>query len=357
MAEPPDALVAEALKRGKADRQEEPVPYLRFRESFRNVMRGTVVAGGRAIRGYPHIKRIFTLQNGLKRNMPAGTLYAEEKIDGFNVRVALVGGRITAFSRGGFLDSFVTEKAREMGLDGFFRDHPGAVICGEMLGNTPYTRPAGGYDVRMFVFDIDRGDGTYLPPEERYALLKKYGMRGVPVLGKFKSGDYRGLSRLILALNKGKHEGMVLKSADRKAAVKYVTPWSDIDDISASSGILFDMPIGFYHQRVLRSAMFIADFGLRKEEYAEKLGAAFYSGLFRAIESAKKGREIGEEFEIAVKDPAIWDEIHRHMSRDVKVELVWKRADRGKTRIRFRKVYKKTTKTLASYVNGKGIED
>ena len=72
------------------------------------------IIGKRVIWGYPHIKRIFTLKNGMKRNLDPGQVYAEEKIDGFNVRIAFIGKNIYAFSRGGFLDSFVTEKAREM---------------------------------------------------------------------------------------------------------------------------------------------------------------------------------------------------------------------------------------------------
>lgn len=358
MAGIPDSVISEALRRGKADRPPGPIDYLRFRESFRGVMRGTAIAGGKTIRGYPHIRRIFTLENGLKKNMPPGILYAEEKIDGFNVRVALAGGRIFAFSRGGFLDSFVTEKARGMGLERFFRDYPDAVLCCEMLGNTPYTKPTDEYDVRMFVFDIDRGDGTYLPPAERYGLLNEYGMRGVPVLGRFKSDDCRGLGRTILALNKGRHEGMVLKNAEGKGAVKYVTPWSDIDDIAANSRLLFDMPIGFYYQRVLRSAFFVRDFGLDRGKYAKKLGEAFYAGLEGALDRAAQGADVDEEFEILVKDASIWDEVHMHMSHEVKLDELWRRKEKdGRTRIRFRKIYRKTTKMLGAYAAGKGIED
>jgi putative ATP-dependent DNA ligase len=359
VAEITTALVLGALKSGKAEKLRGEIEYIRFRDGQAGIERGTVIAGKKAIRGYPHIKRIFTLENGLRRNMKDAELYAEEKIDGFNVRVASAGGRIFAFSRGGFLDAFVTEKARETaGIAAFLRDNPDAVLCCEMIGNTPYTAPAKDFDVMIFVFDIDMGDGTYLPCGERYAMLKKYGMRQAPLLGKFRSDDYAGLRRTILALNKGRKEGMVLKGAEGMSTVKYVTPWSDIDDISKASGMLFDMPAGFYHQRVLRSAFFISDFGLGRDEYAKKLGNAFYEGLEAALKQVQEGGEVGEEFEIAIRNPAIWEDIHRHMSHDVKLEELWKREEKdGRTRIRFRKVYRKTTKTLASYAHGKGITD
>lgn len=352
-------LVGEALRKGRAERLGGEIEYIRFRDAHGGVARGTVIAGRKAVHGYPHIKRIFTLENGLKRNIKDEELHAEEKIDGFNVRIASVGGKIFAFSRGGFLDAFVTEKARdERGIAAFLRDNPDCVLCCEMLGNTPYTAPTGKYDVRIYVFDIDRGDGTYLPCEKRYALVKRYGMLSVPLLGKFRSDDYAGLRKTILALNRWKKEGMVLKGVQGRSTVKYVTPASDIEDISNASGMLFDMPIGFYHQRVLRSAFFIRDFGLDHDEYARKLGRAFYDGLESALKQAQDGGEVGEEFEISVRDSSVWDDIHRHMSHDVKLEELWRRQEKdGRTRIRFRKVYRKTTKTLTSYAHGKGITD
>ncbi|MDD5171814.1 MAG: RNA ligase [Candidatus ainarchaeum sp.] len=351
------AVLKEGLKRGKADKPPGELQYIRFREGFRSVERGTVVIGNRVIWGFPHIKRIFTLEKGLKRNMTGDMFYAEEKIDGFNIRIASVNGKIYAFSRGGFLDMFVTEKAREMKLERFFRDNPGMVLCGEMIGNTPYTEPADGFDVKLFVFDIDEGDGDYFPVEQRYNLLKRYGIESVPKLGRFRSDDYSGLRRLALVLNRGKKEGMVLKSADRQSAVKYVTPWADVDDIAKASGMLFDMPIGFYYQRVLRSAMFINDFGMDRDGYARKLGRAFYDGLIDAIRRAGDGEEIYADFEIRIKDKAVWNDVRRHMSKDVKIEEISRKEFDGRTRIRFRKIYKRTTKTLMAYAAGKGITD
>ncbi|MFH0884825.1 MAG: RNA ligase [Candidatus Micrarchaeota archaeon] len=350
-------IIAEGIKRGKVERIKGDIEYIRFRESFKGIERGTVMALGRVIWGFPHIKRIFTLEKGIRRNMSAGRIFAEEKIDGFNVRIAFLDGKVFAFSRGGFLDLFVTEKAREMDLGPFFREYPEHVLCGEMIGNTPHTKPEEGFDVKLYVFDIDEGDGEYLPCEERYSILKRFGIPSVPVLGHFKSDDIPGLKRLVISINKGRREGMVLKSADRSQAVKYVTPWSDIEDIERTSGIFFDMPIGFYYQRVLRSAFFINDFGLDKDDYAKKLGRAFYDGLVVSLRCASEGREIGEEFEIAFKDARIWDDIRRHMGKEVKVEEIWRKKENGKTRIRFRKIFRKTTKTLRAYVEGKGITD
>ncbi len=154
-----EKLLREAMQKGRIEKVSGELEYLRFRDPFKGIGRGTIITADRIIPAYPHIKRIFTLENGLKRNIHSPFVYAEEKIDGYNARIVFIKGKIYAFSRGGFLDAFVTEKAREMGLEKFFKKYPAYTICGEMIGNTPHTEPTGKFDVRLFVFDIHDGNG------------------------------------------------------------------------------------------------------------------------------------------------------------------------------------------------------
>ena len=350
--------ILEALKKGKAERLKEDIEYMRFREEAGKITRGTVVTKERVILGFEHIPRIFTLAKGLKRNIGDDEeVYLEEKIDGFNLRIAKIEGKVFAFSRGGFIDAFATEKARDLGLERFFSDFPDYVLCGEMIGNTPYTTPTKKFDVMLFVFDIDEGNGEYVPCAERYAILKKYGIVCVPQLGKFRVDDVKGIGALALALNKAKKEGMVIKTSDRRKAVKYVTPAADIEDIAKCSPVMFDMPLGFYVQRVFRSGIFIRDFGLDRKEYAKALGEAFYSGLHEGIDSVEDGRGAEEVFEIFIKNPKTWETIHHHMSKEVKLDVIFRREENGGERIRFRKIYQKTTKKLRDAITGKGEED
>ena len=86
--------VIAATKKGKAERKKEELDYLRFREDHRKIPRGTVVLKNRVIWGFPHIPRIFTLQKGLEKNIKSMDIYIEEKIDGYNLRVAKINGKI-----------------------------------------------------------------------------------------------------------------------------------------------------------------------------------------------------------------------------------------------------------------------
>ncbi len=346
-----------AKKKGRLVEQHEELDYWRFKEDFHDVLRGTVLIGNRTILGFPKIKRIFTLEKGLAKNMPSEEIFIEEKIDGFNLRVVSEGGKIFAFSRGGFLDAFSTEKVRDMRFESFFKKYPKYVLCGEMIGNTPYTFPAKGYDVKLLVFDILDEESKLLPVEEKYALLKKFDIFSVPFLGKFKTSDTKKLKQIALSINKDKKEGMVIKSIDRKYAVKYVVPTSDIEDIAHASHALFDMPAGFFHQRVLRSAIFIRDLDLDKDKYALELGKAFYGKLISQLDGAESGEGVFDEYEISIKDATIWDKILKHMGKEVKIEIIFKREENDSIRIRFKKKYKDTGKRLHEFLNGKGVTD
>ncbi len=354
-----EKIIQDGLQRRKIEMEKTPFEYFRVREHFGKLERGTIFINDRLISAYPHIKRIFTLEKGLERNIGnSEEIYIEEKIDGFNVRVVLIEKQICAFSRGGFLDLFVTEKLREdIGVTKFFDSYPDYVICGEMIGNTPHTTPTKKYDVKFFVFDIANSDGELVNCKERYEIINKYKIIGVPFLAKTKCSEINKIKKIIRELNKKGKEGFVIKSADRKKVVKYVTAFSDIQDINQSTEQFFDMPIGFYYQRILRSAMFIDDFKFDKKKYSAALGKAFYDGLVNSIKKIKAGKDISEEFEISIKDENIWTDLLKHMGKEVRIEEIWRKKKNGKTYIRFRKIYRETSRVLKSYLAGKGIAD
>jgi len=349
--------IKDAIKAEKAEALSEEIDYIRFKKGFRRIERGTVITKNRIVWGFPHIRRVFTLEAGIKRNIKTNVVYVEEKIDGYNLRIAKINGRIFAFTRGGYLDPFATEKTREMqNLAKFFKKYPDYVLCAEMIGNTPFTEPTDEFDVKILVFDID-DDGKYLPPLEKYALLREFRIESVKFLGKFDKNRIELVEKLANNLNKGKREGIVIKSADRTDVVKFVTPFADIDDTEKCSYIFFDMPPGFFYQRIIRSSFFINEYSLERDKYSKMLGNAFYSGFIRAIDEVKQGKDIEGEFEVLVGDEKIFDLLKKHMIKEVDVKIISKKKQNGKTRIRFSKTYRKTTKEIRNFLNGKGVID
>lgn len=353
-------VVKEALEKGVAEMRSfdtfDNVDYIRFKNSYKQIERGSIIAKNNFFPGFPHIKRIFTLEKGLEKNICSEPIFAEEKIDGYNLRAVLIENKIYALSRSGIIDAFSTEKLRELLPKNFFNKN--LMLCGEMIGNTPYMPKMENFDVKYYIFDIyDLENNCYLQQTEKYSLLKENGLVSVPFLGKFRKTEIKKLKELVLNFNKAGKEGIVFKSIDRKQIVKYVNPNADIEDMGNTFKMLFDMPIGYFNQRMLRSAIFVKEYGLDTEQYGKKLGKAVYENFARGLKMLEKDGKIYDEFEIVVKNKKIWDELKSHMSKEIKLEIVFEREENGKTKIRFRKIYIKSTKKLRGFLNGKGIVD
>ncbi|MDD5337003.1 MAG: RNA ligase [Candidatus ainarchaeum sp.] len=350
--------VRKAMEKGVAEKRKfESLEYVRFRGPFRAVERGSVIAEDGFFPGFPHIKRIFTLEKGLARNIEGDAVFAEEKIDGYNLRAIWSGGALYALSRGGIVDAFSTEKLREIVPKKAFRER--VMLCGEMIGNTPYTKPAKNFDVKYFVFDIyDLEDGEFMPQDEKRAFIKANGLESVPQLGKFsKAADGKRLRELALNVNKARKEGIVFKSESREQVVKYVNPNADIEDVGNSIKQIFDMPTGHFNQRMLRSGIFVREYGLDQKAYGKEMGKAIYGKFCEGLRMLESEGEIYDEFEIRVKNPAVWDELKSHMGKEVKLRVVSQKQDGERTIIRFRKIYVKSTKKLREFLGGKGITD
>ncbi len=332
--------------------------YIRLKDDAGSYPAGTVFFKDRTIYGYPHIKRIFALEEGIKRNIDGDEFYAEEKIDGYNVRAAFLDGRVVAFTRAGKIEPFSSEKLSS--LKGFFEENPEIVLCGEMLGNTPFTPPTDQFDFRFYVFDFMKGR-EILPSDEKQKLIKKYRLLSVPFLGKFRKSKepWKKLREIALFLNKGKKEGMIMKSGSGRSAVKYVTPNSDIEDIRQNARFVFDMPTGFFNQRVFRSALFLEEFGMDAGEYEKKLGEAFYSSLLEGIKQFKKEGAVKEEFRIFVNSEETWNAVYSMLRRSRGIEVAdvykWRHGDR--LGVRFSKIYRETTRKLRRFLSGHAIED
>lgn len=337
----------------------------------RNTPRGTLFlysADGRTVErtvpGFPHIKRVYRLDRGVRRRFGPDPFHVEEKLDGYNARCFRHRGAVYGTSRGGFICPFTTEWmrlwTREHGIKQFFADWPEHVLCGEVVGDNPYNPqrdPNLSPGAHFFVFEILAPDATFLPPEQRYRLLDRYGLPSVPRLGLFDQSRINGLYDLVLDLNRAKREGIVLKSADGGNAVKFVMPKSDMSDIQDNLPIAFDLPFNFFLNRCLRAALFTQELHLDADEYALRLGRAFLEGCPR-IHAFQKS---SEHYTVYVAKLATWEAFREHVAGKVVVaederETV-RLNGRRMHRIRFRRVFQKSTDRYRRMLKGYAHQD
>ncbi len=122
--------------------QKHDLDAIQFKKDLGPIESGTLVIDKgniHIIRGFPKIRRTLLLQPALKKHFPK-EVAVEEKMNGYNVRIAQVDQQIIALTRGGYICPYTTRKATEiLYLDDFFQENPEMVICGEMVGTlNPY---------------------------------------------------------------------------------------------------------------------------------------------------------------------------------------------------------------------------
>uniref|UniRef100_UPI002FCE696A ATP dependent DNA ligase n=1 Tax=Palaeococcus pacificus DY20341 TaxID=1343739 RepID=UPI002FCE696A len=356
-------------KGGIVEDEFEGMRYLRLKDSARSLRRGTVVFDEHnIILGFPHIKRVVQLENGIRRAFKRKPFYVEEKVDGYNVRVAKIGEKILVFTRGGFVCPFTTERIEDFITLDFFKDYPNMVLCGEMAGpESPYLVEGPPYvkeDIQFFLFDIqEKKTGRSLPVEERLKLAEEYGIPSVEVFGLYDLSRIDELHALIDRLTKEKREGIVMKSPDMKKIVGYVTPYANINDIKIGARIFFDLPHGYFMQRIKRLAFYLAERKIRGEEfdeYARALGKVLLEPFVESIWDISSGDdEIAELFTVRVKKLETAHKMVTHFERlrlkihidDIEV------LDNGYWRITFKRVYPDATKEMRELWNGHAFVD
>jgi putative ATP-dependent DNA ligase len=360
---PEEALQKLLKKQALSPYEWEGIPLVRLaHDAGRALPRGTVLAPDGLIPAYPRIRRVLHLQEGIKRHFSQGPFWVEEKMDGYNVRVALVKGRALAFTRGGFVCPFSMDRLAELLNLRFFQAHPELILCGEVVGpENPYnTEPVAHVkeDVQMFVFDVLDRRGRPLPPPERYHMLQGLGIQGVRHWGPFGAEDIEEVRRLVLELDSQGREGMVLKDASG-TALKYVTPGSCLRDILATAGMLAELPAGFYVQRLWRAFFFSHEFGqVLPQEYLLQLIKGLYEENLRVLREVQEGGSLREDFTIRVNRAETVEALIRHLRHTgVGVLLKSLEPQGDKWVARFQRVFQKGTRELRRRLRGHGFYD
>jgi ATP-dependent RNA circularization protein (DNA/RNA ligase family) len=233
-------------------------------------------------------------------------------------------------------------------------------LFSEVLGDNPYnsqrdpTIPSGLY---FFVFEIIGGDGELIYVRDRYRLVETYELPTVPLLGQFYFERIDELLEILRSLNEKEREGVVLKSSTSRRAMKFVTPRTDLRDIRDNLILEFDLEPSFITNRLLRTSLFVREFGLDEDEYAYHLGKAFLDGYanLETFESAS------ETYNIYVQRLKTWNELRALLSVHVTIKtesiksVVLDGFDMMK--IEFRRVFRKSTQRYREILRGYGHID
>src|SRR3990167_5491784 len=133
-----------------------------------------------------------------------GVVSITEKLDGANLSVWLGdGGEIRVGSRnndltanGNEFNGAVKYCNTHQGIKDFFTHHPTSRLYGEWLVRHTLSYDETAYK-KLYIFDILRPDGLYLPQDAVQAKCKEFGLDCVPDLGTFENPTLVELTKLV----------------------------------------------------------------------------------------------------------------------------------------------------------------
>ncbi len=283
----------------------EGITYYRVVKKVGHLEKGTVVTESGIVFGFPRIARILQLENGIKMAMD-GPFYVEEKVDGYNVRIARIQNKVFAFTRGSYVCPFSTDRLVDFfDIEKFFDDNPDMIICGEIAGpENPYNRESPPYvteDIGFFAFDImTNNTDQQVPVENRYNLFDKYEIPTVTRFGKHNVSEINKIKKEIQELNDKGCEGLVFKPIDPYGKIiKYVTAGSCLRDIKVTSPVLIETQAEFFTHRLFRALFYLLEHQYNLDgTFLKKTGEALLDPLFENVRKVANGEMITERFKV-----------------------------------------------------------
>lgn len=334
---------------------------IQFRKRLGSVESGTMVINSEridVIRGFPKIKRTLMLDPTLKKHFK-DEIAVEEKMNGYNVRIALVNDKILAFTRGGYICPYTTRKANELlDLDEIFREHPEMVICGEMVGTlnpyvSHYYREVGKLGFR--IFDLrEKLTNTPLPVMAKRELLQDYNLEPVRLLGIFSVDEApEKIMDVVKDLGTNNREGVVMKDPLMELEpLKYTSSQAQASELEYALSFPFDLAQAFLFSRIIREgfqAHEMAESGDQLRERALRMGESIIYPMMETIKRVKNGEVAAEDLIIEVENREEAEEFIRHL-RDLKVMATLAEVKDGKAVIR--RIHQSTNDKINNYLQG-----
>ncbi|NHN47904.1 RNA ligase [Halostella sp. JP-L12] len=337
--------------------------YRRLGDARHGLERGTVLIDGVVVRGYPKVPRTLTLSEGVPRHFD-GPLIVEEKLNGYNVRVARVGD-LLAFTRGGYVCPYTTHLVRERDFGSLFEDRPDLVLCGEVIGpENPYTEhDYDGVDSAAFrAFDLrERETGAPLPVDERRRLCDSRGVPQTRSFGRYDSAEAPdAVENIVRSLDDEGREGVVMQSLDGRRQLKYTTASAHRDALAHAFSLPFDYGRDFVFRRVIREAFQSVEFEedeATARERAHRLGEAILLPMIETIEAVEDGETPGERHTVRGDPDAIERLIAHFRECNLPVTVESDRREDGERVVAICKEMQSTADKVENYLNGHVVDE
>jgi len=301
----------------------------RFDKNVSKIEHGTVLYqkddSFELILGFPKIRRAMLLKPAIDKHFSnIDSVVVEEKMNGYNVRVVDIGGRIAAITRGGLVCPYSTERAGHLPGREFFNDHPDLVLFGEMVGpDNPYV-PKDIYGIgslEFFVFDIrHKENGAPYPVYERRELAGEYGLTQVRLFGEFPTaGAADEIAGIIRELGKTQHEGVVIKDPQMVLQpMKYTCSQSNCADLKHAFKFYNDYGRDYFFSRVVREGFQSVEWNENEDDLQKRclqLGESILQPMIESIGQTRDGRRISDDVQIRVKDLATVSRFEEYLRR------------------------------------------
>lgn len=302
---------------------------LRFDKEISHIERGTVLyekdGSFEIIMGFPKIRRAMVLDPTLKKHFNGLEKVAvEEKMNGYNVRIAIAMEQIVAITRSGYICPYTTQKAKEKLNLKFFEDFPELVLYGEMVGpDNPYVSKEiyGVESVAFYIFDIrEKNTGKPLPINRRHEILKEYGFSQVRLFNEIPlETAAEEIGKIIRKLGEKEHEGVVIKDPEMVLSpLKYTSSQSNCSDLRHAFKFYNETGRDYMLSRIVREGFQTVEWNENEVEFEKRcmqLGESILNSLRESIKSVKNGQRLYDEARIRVKDLKIAAEFEDYLKR------------------------------------------
>lgn len=336
------------------------ISYCRVTKKIGALGRGAIVTEDGIIFDFPRIARILHLEHGI-RNAYTQPFYIEEKVDGYNVRIARVRGRVLVFSRGAYICPFSTDRIVDfLDVKKIFDDNPGLIVCGEFAGpDNPYNTEHPPYvkeDVRFFAFDLMMmNKPRKIPVDERYRIFDTYRIPTVRRFGQFSASDISALKEVVKELDETGCEGMMMKPVNpAEKILKYVTLGSCLRDIHVTAPLMAEMASEFFTHRIIRAAMFIHEHAhILQPEVFTQLGEALLKPIYENVAKAARSEVIDEKFLLRFREEKNIQRMIEHLYKcKVKFEVLSKNKIGDYWHVKFARKCYATYQILQKHLEG-----